>query len=373
MTEKLAVFANDLGASFIDFHLKDLAPGRTVAVGNYGEIPIASLWPVECPALFFESLERSAGRRILRRLGIPGTSPRESSVRRFLKRHRVSHVLGEYLDQFIDFVPLMDELRIPYVIQAHGYDISQCLRDPAFVAKISRYRTARAILTRCKFHRIRLIDLGLPPDKIFVNMGGIRTSDQCPMLSESAGVRFLAIGRMVPKKGPMFLFEAFRLLAAKDPKVSLDWVGGGPFFPAVSQAICAAGLERRIRLHGYAPEETKQGLLRECGVFVQHSIVDPETGDEEGLPAAIQEAMAHGLAVVSTRHAGIPEAVVEGVTGLLVDEGDVNGMADAMGEAGKQYREFGRAGYREAVAKHDWRYERDRLRFHLFGAASAVS
>ena len=59
------------------------------------------------------------------------------------------------------------------------------------------------------------------------------------------------------------------------------------------------------------PEKVKMRLLRECGIFVQHSITDPVTGDDEGLPAAIQEAMAHGLAVVSTRHSGIPEAVVE--------------------------------------------------------------
>jgi glycosyltransferase involved in cell wall biosynthesis len=63
--------------------------------------------------------------------------------------------------------------------------------------------------------------------------------------------------------------------------------------------------------------------------FVQHS-VEASDGDCEGLPVAILEAMGHGLPVVSTRHSGIPEAVSDGETGLLVEEHDVDGMADAM-------------------------------------------
>jgi colanic acid/amylovoran biosynthesis glycosyltransferase len=111
-------------------------------------------------------------------------------------------------------------------------------------------------------------------------------------------------------------------------------------------------------------------LLGECGVFVQHSMTDPATGDEEGLPAAIQEAMAAGMAVVSTRHAGIPEAVIEGETGLLVDEGDVEAMAEAFVQIGGTAIEMGRAGHAEARAKHAWTGERDRLRGWLFGAAA---
>src|SRR4029077_11256830 len=126
-----------------------------------------------------------------------------------------------------------------------------------------------------------------------------------------------------------YLLESFRIAAAQDPELSLDFVGGGPLFPAVRQFVDACSLGDRVRLHGFASEETKRHLLRECGVFVQHSLTNPETGDEEGLPAAIQEAMANGMAVVSTRHSGIPEAVVENVTGLLVDEGNVEDMAKA--------------------------------------------
>ena len=94
-----------------------------------------------------------------------------------------------------------------------------------------------------------------------------------------------------------------------------------PHHSSCAPAVWAVGPPART-----APEKVKQRLLRECGVFIQHSHVDPETGDEESLPASIQEAMAHGLAVVSTRHAGIPEAVRDGETGLLVEEGVAKAM-----------------------------------------------
>jgi colanic acid/amylovoran biosynthesis glycosyltransferase len=69
-------------------------------------------------------------------------------------------------------------------------------------------------------------------------------------------------------------------------------------------------------------------LMDRADIFLQHSITDPVTGDEEGLPVAILEAMAHSLPVISTIHAGIPEAVLEGTTGFLVRERDTEGMAE---------------------------------------------
>jgi glycosyltransferase involved in cell wall biosynthesis len=148
----------------------------------------------------------------------------------------------------------------------------------------------------------------------------------------------------------------------KNPDLRLDYIGSGPLFPAAVQYVHACGLANRVRLHGLAPEDVKFGLLRECGVFVQHSALDPETGDEESLPASIQEAMAHGLAVVSTRHAGIPEAVRENETGLLVEEGDAKAMAVAFLEVPAKAAAMGRAGYSIAAKCYRWDQEKLRLR-----------
>ena len=71
--------------------------------------------------------------------------------------------------------------------------------------------------------------------------------------------------------------------------------------------------------------------MREVRGFVQHSMVAPD-GDSEGNPVAVMEAQLSGLPVVATRHAGIPEVVVDGQSGLLVGEGDESAMAQAMAQ-----------------------------------------
>ncbi|MBI4366373.1 MAG: glycosyltransferase [Deltaproteobacteria bacterium] len=369
MTGTLAVFTNDLGASFIDLHVSDLAPGRTVAVGRYGPAELGNMWKTPCPELLLDRWSMRLPVRLAKRAGVSENRLREAAISRFLRRHQVGVVLGEYLDEFLSYVPLLERMGIPYVVQGHGVDVSAALRRPGVAQSYLAYRSARAVLTRSEFHRQRLIGIGLAADKVHVNRGGVDVPAEPPVRAASAGKRLLSVGRMAPKKGPFYLLEAFRRAAARDPDISLDYVGGGPFSWGMRQFIDACGLEGRIRLHGAAPETLKQSLLQECGVFVQHSLTNPENGDEEGLPAAIQEAMAAGMAVVATRHAGIPEAVIEGETGILVDEGDVEAMAQAFLDVGPRAAELGRAGHARAL-KHDaWPLERGRLKHWLFGEA----
>jgi glycosyltransferase involved in cell wall biosynthesis len=373
MNFRLAVFTPQLGASFINRHVEDLLPGQTVAIAKSCDLAPGSFWQGACPVFHLDRWALSLPVRLARRVGVPGVRLRDAAVERFLRRHAVTVVLGEFLDQFIDFVPMLDRIELPYVVQGHGIDLSAALLSQEMADRYLNYRSARAVLTRSEFHRQRLIKLGLPADKIHVNLGGVDVPAQVPHRAPGAWKRFLAIGIMVPKKGPIYLLEAFRLAAAKDRDITLDIIGGGPLFPAVYQFVKACSLTDRVRLHGTASKETKERLLSECGVFVQHSIMDPETGNEEGLPAAIQEAMAHAMAVVSTRHAGIPEAVVEGETGLLVDEGDVEGMMTAMLEVTSAASVLGRAGYVQAAAKHSWDCEKSRLLHWLCGRGIAES
>jgi glycosyltransferase involved in cell wall biosynthesis len=95
--------------------------------------------------------------------------------------------------------------------------------------------------------------------------------------------------------------------------------------------VSTHGLSGNIHFLGAMGQSEYLPLLQESNVFIQHSVLTP-SGDSEGTPVAILEASACGLAICSTRHAGIPDAVIEGKTGLLVDEHDVEGMASALKE-----------------------------------------
>ena len=366
-SNNLAIFTSQLGTvseTFIRRHIEDLLPGQTVTVARASSHPTGGRWLAKCPTLFLDRRARFLPTRLARRAGVPEEKLRDSIVGRFLRRHRVATGLGEYLDQFVDFVPLLDRMRIPYAVQGHGIDLSAALRQPEMATRYAAYRSARAILTRCEFHRHRLIGLGLSPEAIHVNPGGVDVPSEIPRRGPGACKRFLAVGRMLPKKGPIYLLESFRLAAGQDRDILLDYIGDGQLFAAARQFVDACGLQERVRLHGSAAEELRDRLLRECGVFVQHSVTDEATGDEEGLPAAIQEAMAHGLALIATRHAGIPEAVEDGVHGWLVAERDAAAMAAAIvrcAGAPAESAALGKAGYRKAQELYSWPAERERL------------
>ena len=371
LSEKLAVFTLQLGTlpeTFIRLHVENLLPGRTVSVARYSSHMMGGYWEASGPVLFLDRWALGLPVRLARRAGVSEGQLCASRITRFLREHRVGMVMGEYLDQFIDFVPILEQMGIPYIVQGHGNDVSASLRLPGMAERFAVLASASAILTRCEFHRQRLIKIGLPSDKVHVNPGGVHVPNVPPKRPPDAAKRFLAIGRMVPKKGPIYLLEAFRLAAAMDPDITLDYVGDGELLPAVRQFVDALQLSSRVRVHGAGADDIKQRLLRECGVFVQHSLIDPDSGNEEGLPASIQEAMAYGMPVISTRHAGIPEAVEEGAMGWLVDERDSKGMADAMVRIASQngtYAEFGAAAHAKAAKIYSWPAERARLLFHL--------
>jgi glycosyltransferase involved in cell wall biosynthesis len=111
-------------------------------------------------------------------------------------------------------------------------------------------------------------------------------------------------------------------------------------------------------------EEEKVELWNHCGVFLQHSLTDPDTGDEEGLPAAIQEAMAAGMVVITTAHSGIPEAIEDGVTGWLIPERDVKAMSKTIlnvANQGISNSELVLKAYQKAAVQYSWASERQRL------------
>jgi len=366
---RLAVFTPQIGTAsetFIRRHVEELAPGHTVVVArNSGT---GGFWSASGSVFYLDRWASDLNVRLARRMGASIGRMRDRAVSWFLRRHNVNIVLIEYLDQFVDFVPLLDRLGLPYVVQGHGIDLSAALRRPGMADRYRLYKSARAVLTRCDFHRRRLIALGLPAAQIHVNPGGVDVPVTPPVRPPEASKRFLAVGRMVPKKGPMYLLEAFRLATLEDAGISLDVIGDGPFLPAVRQFVEASGFKARVHLHGAAPDQMKQRLFSECGVFVQHSITDPDNGDEEGLPAAIQEAMAQAMAVISTRHAGIPEAIDDGVSGLLTGEGDAQGMAAAMrrvASSGQLALQLGAAARATAGEVYSWPSERSRLLGHL--------
>ena len=165
VSARLAVITAQVGAvseTFVRKHIEGIAPGETVAVALRSKHPTGGRWDVDCPVLYLDEVVGRWPARLAHRVGRSWRELRANAVASFLRQHGVDVVLGEYLDLFVEFVPVLDRLSIPYVTQGHGIDLSASLRNPDIAGSYQAYRSARAVLTRCEFHRQRLIELGLP-------------------------------------------------------------------------------------------------------------------------------------------------------------------------------------------------------------------
>jgi len=370
MSYPLAIFSPVVGAvseTFIRRHMEDLLPGGTVVVAQSAAPPRAGHWSVASPVLTVNGAGPAGVRRFVRAVARElGWARRDGhqSVERFLKIHGVRVGIGEYLDASLSWLAIARKLGIRFFGHAHGYDVSERLRDHRWRVEYLRYNEAAGVITMSEVARTRLIGVGLDPLRIHVVPYGVDVPAQPFPRVDQEAVHCLAVGRMVAKKAPIMTLDAFRRASEAVPRLELDYVGDGALLPAVRQFVRAFELGDRVRLHGAQPSHVVRALLARADIFVQHSMTDPDTGDEEGLPVAILEAMAHSLPVVATHHAGIPEAVVDAGTGYVVPEGDSAGMAErivTLARNGGLRRTLGRAGWQRVREHFSWDRERAEL------------
>ena len=380
MTYPLAIFAPTIGIrseTFIRRHMEDLLPGRTVVVARTTSDPHAINWIVNCPTLLLDQtfqprLRQQFFRAISEKFGRKYDDPSVIAIKKFLIAHNVTVVLGEYLDQSLPWLEVCRQLGIRFWGHAHGYDVSQNLRVEKWRKAYQSYNEANGIITINEISRQRLLDLGLQCDKVHVVHYGVPVAETLCQHAATDVIHCLAVGRMVAKKAPILTLNAFRIAAEKHPQLRLDYIGQGPLLSAVRDFIQVMNPQGKVTLHGGQPNEVVQQMMANTDIFLQHSLTDPETGDEEGLPVAILEAMAAGLPVVSTRHAGIPEAVIDSITGFLVNEGDSQGMAERISELANNSdlrQKMGSAGWQRAKKDFSVAREQAALR-NILGLAN---
>lgn len=137
----------------------------------------------------------------------------------------------------------------------------------------------------------------------------------------------LAVARLVEKKGLADLVVACGLLAGRGVRVRLEVVGEGPLKSALEEMAGRSGAP--VIFHGALPQEDVLGLYGRAAVVCLPCVI-AATGDRDGLPTSVLEAMALGVPVVTTAVNGLRELVVHGQTGLVVPERDPPALADAL-------------------------------------------
>ena len=197
--------------------------------------------------------------------------------------------------------------------------LGDLVREASFVVAVSDF-TKRWLQERHPEHAA----------KIHRVYNGIDVSAFAQITPVPGVQRILSVGRYIEKKGFADLIDACAILHERGVHFECDIVGGGPLEESLRARVEKYGLQGIVRLTGPQPQEEVRKMLGAASVFVLACATEPD-GGMDTLPTVIVEAMAAGLPVVSTRLAGVPEMVEEGVTGLLVEEKQPEPLADAIG------------------------------------------
>ena len=260
------------------------------------------------------------------------------------KRHRVSAVLAEYGPTAVAVLPACRRLGIPLIAQFHGYDASNYgTLEKYRTAYEELFREAAAIVAVSRAMQQKLITLGAPVEKVHYNPCGVDCSRFQGALPATSAPVLVGVGRFTEKKAPHLTVLAFATALRECPDARLRLIGDGPLLDACRDLARALGVEEAVSFLGVRNPTEVMEEMRTARAFVQHSLQAP-SGDCEGTPVTIVEAGAAGLPVLSTRHGGIPDVVVDGRTGFLVDEHDVSGMAARMVDVLTQPQLAGRLG-----------------------------
>ena len=167
--------------------------------------------------------------------------------------------------------------------------------------------------------------------------------------------RILAIGRLVEKKGFADLIDACRMLHGAGLQFDCHIVGEGPLRDALTGRIVEAGLQDTVLLRGAMPQELLRREMDSATMMVLPCIVT-RSGDRDGLPTVLLEALACGLPCVSTSVTGVPEIIEHERNGLIAEPQDPADLARCIAHMFKNARDreqFAVAGRRKAEAEFD--------------------
>jgi colanic acid/amylovoran biosynthesis glycosyltransferase len=272
-------------------------------------------------------------------------------LRRWARSERVDHVHVHFGTNGAIVAMLARELGAPpFSVTVHGSDEFERAREVALSLQAERAAFVVAVSEHARSQILRWA----PPaawSKVHVVRCGL---DESFTLSDASppphGRRVACVGRLGAEKGHRILIDAAQMLKRGGIGFELACLGDGPERAALEELIAAADVAEHVHLTGWVDGESVRRAIASSRAVVLPSLA-------ESLPVVLMEALALGRPVIATRTGGVSELVEPGVNGWLVDAGNAEQLAAALGEAlsapEELLAELGRAGRQLVLERHD--------------------
>ena len=243
----------------------------------------------------------------------------------------------------------------PLVVTFHGSDINEVLPDGTKHDYSELFEQAALVTANSRFTARRLMVAGCPSKKVTrVPMGVSMRSFPVIERERAPGdpLRFLTVGRVVPVKGIDYVIRALPKVAQVHPDVEYHVVGPPNLRDKYMKLATELGVADHVTFHGAKPHHEIVDFLKMCDIFVLAGVVAPD-GTVEAQGLVLAEAQATGMPIIASNVGGIPETTGDGRAGMLVEQKNVEELADAMIKLAAMRDEWPRLGRlgREYVEK----------------------
>ncbi|MDQ0200232.1 glycosyltransferase [Neobacillus ginsengisoli] len=253
------------------------------------------------------------------------------SPKEFVKKNKISLLHAHHGQLGILLLPFKEKTKLPLVTSIRGRDATLANQPVGYLEHMKMlFEEGECFFPVCQYLAARIKDWGCPSKKIRVLYGGVDLNQfQYRTPPNNGSQNILSIGRLVEKKGHHILMKAFQKIKNKFPNATLTIIGGGELEEYIKSLATQLNLGDSFQLLNHLPKDKVREQLVKADLFCAASL-EASNGDLEGIPNTLKEAMATGVPVISTYHAGIPELIKNNKEGVLVQENNVDELADAL-------------------------------------------
>lgn len=267
-------------------------------------------------------------------------SRREEKSLAHTLEHEKASLLHIYFGHIaVHLLPLIRSWPHPVVVSFHGADVMVDMEKPAYrEATANMLEAVELVLVRSESLGRAVAQLGCRAEKIRVQRTGIPMNEM-PFLARvcptDGAWHFVQACRLIEKKGLATSLRAFADFTRHYPHSRFVIAGEGPLRAGLEQIVRELGVAEKVIFRGFISQRELRDLFYASHIFLHPSETSAD-GNQEGVPNSMLEAMASGLPVFATAHGGIPEAIEDGVSGILVPESDHAALARALLSAVEQ-------------------------------------